>query len=148
MLFSSHGVWFLIAALFFFPVFSPQHADAIAVMEAGRVVELGPHSQLMQIKDGIYKSLVDMQSLATGTGCAWAPKFTCFALSFLYALTMALERVVVCVRAIGTQIEILSRLTYFNSKHPLLCPCCRLRPVAAGRHTHEQRQFRRCRARP
>lgn len=38
-----------------------QHADEILVMDKGRIVERGTHSQLIA-QDGLYKKLVDMQS--------------------------------------------------------------------------------------
>lgn len=38
-----------------------QQADQINVMEAGEIVETGKHEELLQIKDGYYKHLYDMQ---------------------------------------------------------------------------------------
>lgn len=38
-----------------------KHADRIAVINEGELVELGTHDELMQIKDGKYKYLYDMQ---------------------------------------------------------------------------------------
>ncbi len=37
-----------------------QNADKIIVVDAGRVVEQGSHSELME-RDGIYKKLIDLQ---------------------------------------------------------------------------------------
>ena len=37
-------------------------ADIIAVLKNGTVVEKGSHGDLMQIKDGIYASLVELSS--------------------------------------------------------------------------------------
>lgn len=37
------------------------NADRIAVINEGRLVELGTHEELMQIQDGNYKHLYDMQ---------------------------------------------------------------------------------------
>jgi ATP-binding cassette subfamily B protein/ATP-binding cassette subfamily C protein/ATP-binding cassette subfamily B multidrug efflux pump len=39
-------------------------ADRIAVLERGRIAELGPHDELMQIEGGIYRRLVELQQLA------------------------------------------------------------------------------------
>jgi ATP-binding cassette, subfamily B, multidrug efflux pump len=39
-------------------------ADRIAVMERGRIAELGPHEDLMQIEGGVYRRLVELQQLA------------------------------------------------------------------------------------
>ncbi len=39
-------------------------ADRIAVMERGRIAELGPHETLMQIEGGVYRRLVELQRLA------------------------------------------------------------------------------------
>jgi ABC-type transport system involved in Fe-S cluster assembly fused permease/ATPase subunit len=39
-----------------------QHADAILVFEAGRIVEKGTHSELMR-KGGLYAELAAMQNL-------------------------------------------------------------------------------------
>jgi ATP-binding cassette subfamily B protein len=38
-----------------------RHADKILLMEKGRVAEMGRHEDLMQIKDGKYKKLYEMQ---------------------------------------------------------------------------------------
>lgn len=38
-----------------------QNADRIAVINEGKLVELGTHSELMEIKDGQYKYLYNMQ---------------------------------------------------------------------------------------
>ncbi len=40
------------------------HADEIIVMDKGRIVERGPHAQLLS-QNGLYKKLIDMQSFAT-----------------------------------------------------------------------------------
>ncbi len=37
------------------------NADRIAVINEGELVELGTHAELMNIKDGNYKHLYDMQ---------------------------------------------------------------------------------------
>jgi ABC-type multidrug transport system fused ATPase/permease subunit len=36
-------------------------ADRIIVMEEGRVVQVGPHAELMAVEDGLYRKLVDLQ---------------------------------------------------------------------------------------
>ena len=41
-----------------------QNADTIVVLQKGKIVELGSHKDLMTA-DGVYKSLVEMQSLVT-----------------------------------------------------------------------------------
>ncbi len=38
-----------------------QHADRIIVVEGGRIVESGRHTELVKKKDGLYKKLFDMQ---------------------------------------------------------------------------------------
>lgn len=43
-------------------------ADRIAVMERGRIAELGPHEDLMQIEGGVYRRLVELQQLAGEDG--------------------------------------------------------------------------------
>lgn len=40
-----------------------QHADKIIVIESGRIVETGTHSQLME-NNGVYRKLIEMQQLA------------------------------------------------------------------------------------
>lgn len=37
-----------------------QNADKIVVIEAGKIVETGSHSELLQ-RDGLYRKLIDMQ---------------------------------------------------------------------------------------
>jgi len=45
-----------------------KNADKLVVMEQGRVVEMGSHDELVQREDGLYKRLVDMQTmLGSGT---------------------------------------------------------------------------------
>lgn len=44
-----------------------QDADAIAVVNAGQVVELGTHSELMRLPDGRYRTLVEMQNVTDET---------------------------------------------------------------------------------
>jgi ABC-type multidrug transport system fused ATPase/permease subunit len=39
-----------------------RHADRICVLEHGRVVELGPHEELMQIPDGRYRTMFELQA--------------------------------------------------------------------------------------
>jgi ATP-binding cassette, subfamily B, bacterial len=39
-----------------------KNADKLVVMEAGKIVELGTHDELIQKEDGLYRRLVDMQS--------------------------------------------------------------------------------------
>jgi ABC-type multidrug transport system fused ATPase/permease subunit len=39
-----------------------KNADKLVVMEDGRIVEMGTHDQLIQVEDGLYRRLVDMQS--------------------------------------------------------------------------------------
>ncbi len=39
-----------------------RHADRICVLEHGRVVELGPHDELMQIPDGRYRTMFELQA--------------------------------------------------------------------------------------
>ena len=39
-----------------------QNADLIVVMQKGRIVEQGTHSELIQ-KNGMYKRLVEMQTI-------------------------------------------------------------------------------------
>ena len=39
-----------------------KNADKLVVMEAGRIVEMGTHDELIQREDGLYRRLVDMQS--------------------------------------------------------------------------------------
>ncbi len=41
-----------------------QNADVIVVMQKGRIVEIGGHTELLA-QQGTYKKLVDMQSLAS-----------------------------------------------------------------------------------
>ncbi|KAJ5100066.1 hypothetical protein N7532_007067 [Penicillium argentinense] len=41
-----------------------QHADVICVLEAGRLVEIGNHRELMK-KGGVYAGLVEMQNRGT-----------------------------------------------------------------------------------
>ena len=41
-----------------------QHADVICVLEAGRLVEIGNHRELMK-KGGVYAELVEMQNRGT-----------------------------------------------------------------------------------
>ena len=38
-----------------------RHTDNIMVLDKGNIVELGPHEELMKIKDGKYRQLYDMQ---------------------------------------------------------------------------------------
>ncbi len=38
-----------------------RHADKILVMDQGKVAEIGTHNELMEIKDGLYKALYDLQ---------------------------------------------------------------------------------------
>ena len=38
-----------------------RHADKILVMDQGRVAEIGTHNELMDIKDGMYKALYNLQ---------------------------------------------------------------------------------------
>ena len=38
-----------------------RHADEILVMDQGRVAEIGTHNELMDIKDGMYKALYNLQ---------------------------------------------------------------------------------------
>ncbi len=40
-------------------------ADRIAVLNHGRIAELGPHDALMQIEGGLYRRLVELQQLST-----------------------------------------------------------------------------------
>ena len=40
-----------------------READRILVLQQGRVVECGPHAALMQITDGVYRRLVELQQL-------------------------------------------------------------------------------------
>ncbi|MBI1396809.1 MAG: ATP-binding cassette domain-containing protein [Betaproteobacteria bacterium] len=40
-----------------------RHADRIAVMHHGRIVELGPHDALMRIEGGLYRRLYELQQL-------------------------------------------------------------------------------------
>eukprot|EP00168_Porphyra_purpurea_P020842 TRINITY_DN893_c0_g1_i1.p1 TRINITY_DN893_c0_g1~~TRINITY_DN893_c0_g1_i1.p1 ORF type:complete len:1344 (-),score=525.06 TRINITY_DN893_c0_g1_i1:346-4377(-) len=44
-----------------------QDADAIAVVDAGRIVELGTHSELMRLDGGKYRILVQMQNVTDET---------------------------------------------------------------------------------
>lgn len=44
-----------------------KNADRIIVMEQGKIVEQGNHSELLQIKDGYYKNLYEVQFLAEET---------------------------------------------------------------------------------
>jgi len=44
-----------------------QDADAIAVVNAGRIVELGTHSELMRVDGGKYRTLVQMQNVTDET---------------------------------------------------------------------------------
>lgn len=44
-----------------------QDADAIAVVNAGQVVELGTHSELMRLAEGRYRTLVEMQNVTDET---------------------------------------------------------------------------------
>jgi len=44
-----------------------QDADAIAVVNAGRIVELGTHSELMRVDGGKYRALVQMQNMTDET---------------------------------------------------------------------------------
>ena len=38
-----------------------QNADKIAVINEGKLVEIGTHEELLRIQDGQYKTLYDMQ---------------------------------------------------------------------------------------
>lgn len=40
-----------------------RRADKIAVFEAGKIIELGTHEELLQIENGTYKNLVNMQNI-------------------------------------------------------------------------------------
>ena len=40
-----------------------RHADEIIVLNKGEIAERGTHNELMQLQDGIYKKLVDMQEV-------------------------------------------------------------------------------------
>ena len=40
-----------------------KHADQIAVLDAGRVAELGSYEQLMTIDDGLFRRLVERQTV-------------------------------------------------------------------------------------
>jgi ABC-type protease/lipase transport system fused ATPase/permease subunit len=42
------------------------HADAIAVLDEGRIVEIGRHAELMA-KSGVYQQMVDLQLGKTAT---------------------------------------------------------------------------------
>lgn len=41
-----------------------KHADQIAVLDSGRVVELGSYENLISISDGIFRKLVERQTIA------------------------------------------------------------------------------------
>jgi len=40
-----------------------KHAHQIAVLEAGRVAELGSYEQLMRLEDGLFRRLVERQTV-------------------------------------------------------------------------------------
>ena len=44
-----------------------QHADEIWVMQKGRIIEKGPHQELMQVDNGFYRKLVELQSMGGNT---------------------------------------------------------------------------------
>lgn len=44
-----------------------RHADNILVLEKGEIKELGPHEELLQLEDGHYKQLYEMQFLQPAT---------------------------------------------------------------------------------
>lgn len=41
-----------------------KHANQIAVLDSGRVVELGSYENLISISDGIFRKLVERQTIA------------------------------------------------------------------------------------
>ncbi|MFZ5547194.1 MAG: ABC transporter ATP-binding protein [Pseudomonadota bacterium] len=45
-----------------------READRIVVLNHGRIAELGPHEQLMQVEGGLYRRLVELQQLSTSVG--------------------------------------------------------------------------------
>ena len=47
------------------------HADQIAVLEHGRIVELGSHTQLMTRPDGHYRRMVERQTTHAEDGSSW-----------------------------------------------------------------------------
>jgi subfamily B ATP-binding cassette protein MsbA len=40
-----------------------QHADEIWVLQKGRIIEKGNHQDLMQLDNGFYRKLVELQSM-------------------------------------------------------------------------------------
>jgi ABC-type multidrug transport system fused ATPase/permease subunit len=48
-----------------------RHADRICVLEHGRVVELGPHDELMQIPEGRYRRMFELQASRFASDEPW-----------------------------------------------------------------------------
>jgi ABC-type multidrug transport system fused ATPase/permease subunit len=44
-----------------------KNADKLVVLEAGKIVESGTHDELVQVEDGLYRRLVDMQNTLSET---------------------------------------------------------------------------------
>ncbi|KAL5991267.1 hypothetical protein ACLOJK_012174 [Asimina triloba] len=53
-----------------------RNADSIAVLQSGRVIELGPHDHLIQISDGTYSQMVQLQqsTLENEESTAYSPE--------------------------------------------------------------------------